>query len=739
MTKRRSANGTITFGLAVISTLATFAAATGAQDAVFNKLRQLPDLGACPSSGTPDPDLKQALTTAVMQARAQAKAMLDSVVRMKDAGLVSQETLQQLTDSANKMNQALASADACEAARAYATLLSPAKPAAETGNAPDSAKTDTRNELPRASVDRNKISISTDRLEFGHQSLQTASDAQPITVTNNTGYALTLQALTASVAPWNFQISGCPNAIADSQQCTFNVKFTPFQAKPKERYVALVPSQDSQVFDSLRQALNQKQGRADALEKAWTVAARCEAHHGSDCPAKGAQVAGQPEQRTSSDQPRTPATTIQPAATKELCRQPAEALKTYAPGTVYACWQDARDEAGRAEQYLRSQFQVVTLDASADPWKFPFTRAVVGLDMSAPTSRTVKQSYFVDFDLIAPIRVFTKNEDPLENRVWLWLNPRITSLPQATNFSTVSTIDETGSFFQSVSGGTVDKIANGLDVSGGLEFALVKPRDGIPWWGEYPNSQARLALSWIVGGGLSTPFSTDSTEVQSAVTQAICDAFKAPAGQTISNSSGLVCQYNGTNTTPSIVVDANGNTRDFIDFYTPDRSRFFRRFYTGLRFKTFYFSRDVHSRCQPFEGRPSDEGDCNAPYDIFPGIIDLTVGQDEAVTRGKFNGVLFRVEGVYPLPWYQGIHIFGTIYTKLQGQHSPGQPFSPYTIQAPPAGGATDVTTFRFALPPLDRDYFRIGIGVDLIQVFKKTGQPSKNAPAAPAGAKAPS
>jgi hypothetical protein len=50
----------------------------------------------------------------------------------------------------------------------------------------------------------------------------------------------------------------------------------------------------------------------------------------------------------------------------------------------------------------------------------------------------------------------------------------------------------------------------------------------------------------------------------------------------------------------------------------------------------------------------------------------------------------------------------------------------------PQEGAATDLNTFRFPLKPLDRDYFRLGIGVDLIQVFKKTGQPNKNAPQAP-------
>jgi len=569
-------------------------------------------------------------------------------------------------------------------------------------------------------------------LDFGHQSLQTASETKPVTITNNYGEALTVQLLASTIVPRNFVVSGCQTAIENSKQCTFNVTFSPFQVKPRERYLAVVASDDAEAFETLSKELNKKQGAADRAEEDWRIEARCADEKArkrdKDCPDRAAI------DQTSTLSQATPIKNPSECAPKKH-----EATKEIA-NCLYGKYQEARDAAATLEQQLRAQFNVVTLHATGDYWKFPFTRGVVGLDMSAPTSRTVKQSYFIDFDLIAPLRPFSfvkKNEDPLENRLWLWLNPRVTSLPQATKFSTVANIDQTASFFQSVSGGHLNDIANGLDVNGGLEIAIVKPRDGIPWWSEYVNTQARLATSWIIGGGVSTPFSTDSTEVQSAVTQAICDAFKTPASsQQFSDQNGLVCKFNGANTAPSIVTgpstDPNGGVRSFIDFYTPDRSRFFRRYYTGLRFKTYYFSRDVHSYCEPFEHRPTNQGNCNAPYDIFPGILDVTVGQDEAVTRGHLSGWLFRVEAVYPLPWYQGLHVFGSVYTKLQRDHT-DQPYSPYTIQTPPSGGATDLNTFRFGLHPLDRDYFRIGVGVDLIQAFKKTAQPDKNAPQSPA------
>src|SRR5207244_10876825 len=102
---------------------------------------------------------------------------------------------------------------------------------------------------------------------------------------------------------------------------------------------------------------------------------------------------------------------------------------------------------------LRAEFDVVILRVVADHWKFPFTRGVVGVDMSAPTSRTIKQAYFVDFNLLAPLKFGHGNQDPLDNRLSLWLNPRITSLPQGTDFSAVSTINEPGESFDPVQNG----------------------------------------------------------------------------------------------------------------------------------------------------------------------------------------------------------------------------------------------------------------------------------------------
>jgi hypothetical protein len=543
-----------------------------------------------------------------------------------------------------------------------------------------------------------KLSIPITDLEFGHQAMQTESASQTVTITNISGGSITLTPPISTITSNDYHVTAntCNNTIADKGNCSFKVTYAPFSMNTGQAYIALVPPSHISEYSTLLADLVAK--RAAALK----------------------------------------------------AKSDLDNVKNKDDGLKLA-FDDAQLKLNSAGQAIVDTFDVISLSGTPDHWKYPLTRAVVGLDLSAPSSRTVKQSYFVDFDLLAPIHLLNalkKNEDPLENSWWFWLNPRITSLPQSTSFSALSTINETGSFFSSqTTQGKVNDLVQGLDVQGGLEYVLVKPRDGIPWWAEYPNTQARLSPSLIAGVGISTPFSTDSTDVTSQVNQSICDAFKlagTPASPPPpSTSQGLSCTLTApggsTLNTPAIVVNPllNGGVsqKNFVTFFTPDRSRFFRSAYAGFRLKTYFFSKDVKADCIPPVKRANNRGDCDAPYDIFPGILDVTFGKDEAVTGGRMSTWLLRVDAVYPLPFYQGIHIFGSIYTALSANRA-NQPYNSYTVQAPAAGAAnTDLNTFRFPLQPLNRDYYRVGLGVDLIQVFKKAasgGQPSTNAPAPP-------
>ena len=67
---------------------------------------------------------------------------------------------------------------------------------------------------------------------------------------------------------------------------------------------------------------------------------------------------------------------------------------------------------------------------------------------------------------------------------------------------------------------------------------------------------------------------------------------------------------------------------DYVAFTPPDRQRFYRQWWAGVRVTTF-------DRNQPF-----------AP----PSTFSIAVGQDESVTGGRWKGLVGKVDVFYPLP-----------------------------------------------------------------------------------------
>jgi hypothetical protein len=104
-------------------------------------------------------------------------------------------------------------------------------------------------------------------------------------------------------------------------------------------------------------------------------------------------------------------------------------------------------------------------------------------------------------------------------------------------------------------------------------------------------------------------------------------------------------------------------------------------------------------------------------------MVDLTLGQDEAVTGGRLRHWVFRMDAVYPFPFVPGMHVLGSLNLAL----AKNKLTTPVSIVSPSAT-PTDANTFRIPLSPLDRDIFRIGIGMDIEQLIKAATKKSTNA-----------
>src|SRR3984957_13661087 len=61
-----------------------------------------------------------------------------------------------------------------------------------------------------------------------------------------------------------------------------------------------------------------------------------------------------------------------------------------------------------------------------------YVLGLVGINATGSSSSGASQQYFAEFDVMAPWNCHEgKIAHPLQHRCWLWLNPRIASVPSA--------------------------------------------------------------------------------------------------------------------------------------------------------------------------------------------------------------------------------------------------------------------------------------------------------------------
>ncbi|HQR33803.1 MAG TPA: hypothetical protein PLK30_13795 [Blastocatellia bacterium] len=137
-------------------------------------------------------------------------------------------------------------------------------------------------------------------------------------------------------------------------------------------------------------------------------------------------------------------------------------------------------------------------------------------------------------------------------------------------------------------------------------------------------------------------------------------------------------------------------------FVVKERDRFFRSYFGGLRFETFYGNTTPVS--------PS-------------AMFDLTVGQDETITGGRMRGAVLSLDGFFPLPIGHGnlVYLFGTAQMALTRAKLEDPLLLPL---ADTTQTLTSKDTLIVPVQAPNRDLYRFGVGVNLLQVF--TGTPKK-------------
>jgi hypothetical protein len=201
----------------------------------------------------------------------------------------------------------------------------------------------------------------------------------------------------------------------------------------------------------------------------------------------------------------------------------------------------------------------------------------------------------------------------------------------------------------------------------------------------------KSSVSVIFGAGVTSPLSSGKGSVT--------EIFKIPKvdGHIIPEFRALF---------PGISDD-----KDNVGFVTPERDRFLRRWFLGGRLLTRFSKSDSRQ------------------LDISPASLDVTFGQDEAITR-KLSGMVLNFEGFTPFPIKRldYLYLYAGISTRLTRRVNTSVPS--FFLEPADLGDLDDplktvlISADENRLTISNRDKYFFGIGVDLIRLFRRDDQP---------------
>ncbi|HYL10592.1 MAG TPA: hypothetical protein VEU31_07635 [Candidatus Acidoferrales bacterium] len=321
-----------------------------------------------------------------------------------------------------------------------------------------------------------------------------------------------------------------------------------------------------------------------------------------------------------------------------------------------------------------------------------FARAIIGFEQSGASSAPSVQKYFTDLwlSIPAPFLPHAWKDPNFGPRTQLWGDIRVTSTPQQVQ----SSIGEFAIGFANQFGALkVNEVAQASEFLAGVETRLLD-------WGVTQSrllsfdqtTRERFGLYFTAGFGTITPFNPrDTVQVFNNPAPGVEPVFDQQIA-----ALGLTSQLAG---------------KRFVAFASQDRDKFFRQYYAGIRLKTFYYDRDT------------DE-----PQRRFPATLDVVFGQNEAVTGGRLHRMVMRIEGFYPLPYSETnfMYLFGTADLILSRAH-----INNAVILQPATNNPAipDPTILLISTPQLNRDHYRIGVGMDFLQVISKIKSKNDNKP----------
>jgi hypothetical protein len=266
-------------------------------------------------------------------------------------------------------------------------------------------------------------------------------------------------------------------------------------------------------------------------------------------------------------------------------------------------------------------------------------------------------------------------------------------------------------YYASAANATPDKIVQSWEGVGSLSFKLTGTDLGIgtfdggqPLYTSYPR-RTYVSTSLLLSGGFISPLSAS---------QASPSVFYA--------TNAIQMAYPNTPWASTCIPSTpTSNPTCYVAFIPEDRTRFYRHYEAGLRLRLYGEDFDHHIL-------------------RFPGIMDLTVGQNEYVTGGKLNGAVLHLGGLLPLPIpkVDGIYAFGSVDSAVNGPltscSNPTQSCAQLLLSPVPSTANVNYlspSVYNVTVSQPNRDRYRFGFGIDIYHLITAKSQaPKTDAPA---------
>jgi hypothetical protein len=281
---------------------------------------------------------------------------------------------------------------------------------------------------------------------------------------------------------------------------------------------------------------------------------------------------------------------------------------------------------------------------------------------------------------------------------------RLQTAPQASGtYGVVSLLSNPSG---AVTTQSLQTVGSAVDLSLGLEYQI--PLGARHW---------QRTLGVIAGGGFVTPLQVNSVSasyVMPAFGTVECTELQSRLSGVLSNPVFAGIKANTAPTSTSCYSNTITSTPTAVStlaYAAPSQPNFYPKYFAGLRIVNRFAGATGLKQCD--EHNPCERG-----------FVDFTLGQNASVSGGSLKHLIAGVDSIYPLPvpGLNFIYLFGSTSVRLYNL-PPG--LSPLILTASPTSGSStppaspNPAVLVLPLTQPDRDFYRIGAGINLNNIFK--------------------